>query len=388
MDNRTAGTGYRIPKLSHPTPIASGDNSPMSTRPNMYMIPPNASGVHYSMPVRPNASLIPPTGSGIRWQYNYTPSSNQYVNQNTHPDYTHQPIQGARQYQQYTGIRPNLPTPGQQVGIPSRAHINYPRSYPDETPSQSEGFEGKSELFKFYIGYPRCQPEKRKVLLASNVSLKILHHMELFWIFGNYGDVSRIKLVKDNENKLRNIAFIEFYTATFAAIAREMLDQTCIYDEKLNVSFSNYEKIRSEEECGFPSNGKWRIRSFDEPQFSRYRRYETEDKIGENWRRCLVKPRVTLCSFDKNIEFSAAQLKQHLKESGIDVVDSLTLEKMTYGSHEKSRKIILEFDNISDSMMAMTRLAKVPVMSHFNVKIISEEKRDAGNADSEYKIVE
>ena len=56
----------------------------------------------------------------------------------------------------------------------------------------------------------------------------------LFYLFSLYGDVERVKITR----KKPSCALVEFSTATFAAVARDHLDNTPLLGENIAVTFS------------------------------------------------------------------------------------------------------------------------------------------------------
>ena len=58
-----------------------------------------------------------------------------------------------------------------------------------------------------------------RVLVVSNIPPEIATPTALNNLFGLYGDVAKIKITR----KKANVALVEFYTATMAAIARRNL---------------------------------------------------------------------------------------------------------------------------------------------------------------------
>ena len=56
----------------------------------------------------------------------------------------------------------------------------------------------------------------------------------LFYLFSFYGDVERVKVIR----RKQNCALVEFSTATFAAGARDHLDNTTLLGETIAVTFS------------------------------------------------------------------------------------------------------------------------------------------------------
>ena len=60
----------------------------------------------------------------------------------------------------------------------------------------------------------------------------------IFSLFSLYGDVDRVKVIR----RKVACALVEFNTATFAAIARDYLDNYIFKGQKIVVSFSRYEE--------------------------------------------------------------------------------------------------------------------------------------------------
>ncbi len=83
-------------------------------------------------------------------------------------------------------------------------------------------------------------PSKARVLIVSNLSMNVAQPQALFNLFSAYGDVARVKILR---NKL-NAALVEFSTATMAAIARDHTDGCPVSGKKLVVSFSKFDRVR------------------------------------------------------------------------------------------------------------------------------------------------
>ena len=95
-------------------------------------------------------------------------------------------------------------------------------------------------------------------LLRLTQPLKLLLEIRLVTkpdeLFSVYGDVMRVKVLKEKPSTTTETptrcALVEFKNATSATIARNGLDQFDIFDFKLFVTFSKYDRIRMPEEAG------------------------------------------------------------------------------------------------------------------------------------------
>merc|ERR1712048_243325 len=130
-------------------------------------------------------------------------------------------------------------------------------------------------------------PVKAKTVLLSNVPQEITHTDLLYNLFSFYGDVEKIKLLRNRNN----CALVEFSAATFAAIARDHLDQANIRGAVMAVSFSRYERIRMPHEIGLPPDSN--IKDFSGPEYKKFKRYWNEDFKKSNMKK-IIKPKVTV----------------------------------------------------------------------------------------------
>ena len=105
-----------------------------------------------------------------------------------------------------------------------------------------------------------------QVLLISNLPMNISRPDPLFNLFSFYGDVYRVKILR---NKL-NCALVEFRTATFAMIVRNFMDGIVIDGLKMVVSFSKYDQIRLPEEIGMPPDAF--TKDYSGPEFAKQHR--------------------------------------------------------------------------------------------------------------------
>jgi len=311
------------------------------------------------------------------------------------------------QYQKYDGKKREAPRDDYPV-FNRRMRFKCSNPYPGEVPMVLEGYPEKDDdMIKVdpILIDPRWNfwnlPVKAKVLLVSNLNTKLVNHLAIFNLFGHYGDVLKVKLFRNDEQELRNIAMIEFRTATFAMLARNMLDQESILGQKLVVSFSRYEKIVSEQELGIESCGKWIIRSFEDKDYIKYRRFASEERMKSNLPICIIKPTVTLVAFNFPPEITPSNVIEVVKRNGFQVVDTLALKLHTRNMEpdqndlencDRRRKMFLEFPDTSASLMAMALLTGDPdlgeVVFYFNLNQISSEKNMLQSSDCMYKIVE
>jgi len=375
---------YRIPKLAASAPVKVEMNDPGQRLPS----PSRRS----SSPGRRSSS---PRGFG-----HSSMGQAIYNNARSNPP-------DVSQYQKYDGKKREAPVDDYPV-FNRRIRFKTSNPYPGEVPMVLEGWPEKDDD-NIKVDPILCDPKwnfwnlpaKAKVLLVSNLHSKLVNHLAMFNLFGHYGDVLKVKLFRDDEQKLRNIAMIEFRTATFAMLARNMLDQESILGQKLVVSFSRYEKIVTEEELGIENCGKWIIRSFEDQEYMKYRRFATEDRMKSNLPTCYVKPTATLMAFNFSSDCSPSKIIEIIKRNGFQIIDTLALQMHSASMDrdqnylqncDKRRKFLVEFPDTSSALMALALLTGDPdigeVLFYFNMNTISTEKNMLQSNDSMYKVLE
>eukprot|EP00092_Neocalanus_flemingeri_P031323 GFUD01034019.1.p1 GENE.GFUD01034019.1~~GFUD01034019.1.p1 ORF type:complete len:258 (-),score=75.84 GFUD01034019.1:148-921(-) len=162
-------------------------------------------------------------------------------------------------------------------------------------------------------------PTKARVLLISNVPQAICQPDLLYNLFSFYGDVERVKVLR-NKN---NCSLVEFSTATFACIAKDHLDQTCIRGEKLVVTFSRFDRVRMPEEIGLP--GDVNTKDFSGPEYQKFRRYWSEELKKNNMRKIIIPTSTVHISGVQNGK-SPNDVRRLFETFGLDVVDCVGVE--------------------------------------------------------------
>ncbi len=171
-------------------------------------------------------------------------------------------------------------------------------------------------------------PSNARVLLVSNVPAALAKPNALFNLFGFYGNVARVKILR----RQLKTALIEFDTASFAAIARDNLDNFSIDpDHKLVVSFSRFTRVRTAQvppdADSSPDAAGGLAQDFTlTPELQRRRRYATWEQLLANRRRITPPSPVIHVGASPTMSTSLQVLTSHLESSGLAVKASFATE--------------------------------------------------------------
>lgn len=152
------------------------------------------------------------------------------------------------------------------------------------------------------------------MLLISNVPQDICHPDLLYNLFSFYGDVERIKVLR-NKN---NCALVEFTTATFAAIARDHLDNMMVRGVNMAATFSRFDRVRLPHEIGLPRDEN--TKDFSGTEYAKFKRYWNEDFKKNNMRK-IIKPTATIHISGLTGGQSPNDIKRLFESAGLRVFD-------------------------------------------------------------------
>jgi len=157
-------------------------------------------------------------------------------------------------------------------------------------------------------------PVKAKVLLISNIPQDICHPDLLYNLFSFYGDVDRIKVLR----RKTNCALVEFSSATFAAIARDHLDNTMVRGENMVATFSRFDKVRMPVEIGLPNDEN--TKDYTGADYNKFKRYWNEDMKKNNMRK-IIKPTTTVHIGGLKTGQSPNEVRSLFESAGLTVYD-------------------------------------------------------------------
>jgi len=226
-------------------------------------------------------------------------------------------------------------------------------------------------------------PAKAKVLLVSNLPKELTAPEALFNLFSFYGEVERIKVMR----RRAECALIEFKTATFAAIARDYLDNLVYRGQQLVVSFSKFDRVQLPHESRNPHDGI--IQDFSGPAYQASKRYSTVDMMKRGMKK-ICKPSKTIHIGGVDVNKTPAQLSAKMLEvGGVTVVDCIGIElkKVRKGVQVKGDKMsgYVEFGSVDEAIYVMSKLGNTPGM-RLSFTSDTIEGMKSSFADSKIKI--
>jgi len=157
-------------------------------------------------------------------------------------------------------------------------------------------------------------PVKAKVLLISNIPQDICHPDLLYNLFSFYGDVDRIKVLR----RKTNCALVEFSTATFAAIARDHLDNTKVRGENMVATFSRFDRVRMPGEIGLANDDN--TKDYTGADYNKFKRYWNEEMKKNNMRK-IIKPTTTVHIGGLKTGQSPNEIRSLFESAGLVVYD-------------------------------------------------------------------
>jgi len=185
---------------------------------------------------------------------------------------------------------------------------------------------------------------KAVVLLVSNLPDKIKTPRELCNLFGVYGDVVRVKILRN----VRNSALVEFSSARQALRARDFLDQFDVYGRKMCVSFSKFDRIKLTSEGGYEDDGKTVDFAANRPHRVAHRSASVE----------YYKPKFSLLVTDFPEHVTADILKGTLETNGAEVfhIAAFKRRKLIPGA-EDNFQFLIDLKTRSDGLIAMAKIS-------------------------------
>jgi len=245
-------------------------------------------------------------------------------------------------------------------------------------------------------------PANAKVLLVSNMPEAITKPLEVFNLFSVYGDVMRVKVLKEKPSTTTETptrcALVEFKNATSATIARNGLDQFDIFDFKLFVTFSKYDRIRMPEEAGLEDDG--RTMDFSGSEYDKYRYRFADIKATRKNLPRAVRPSWCIQAINIGPTVTANQVKDWAeKELGLEVFDILAVKAKEASKNEPEfdRHMLISLKTRSDGVVAMAKLPGLfpkdaedtgfKCFFHRSTAPKEREKIEKKKSASEYKII-
>ncbi|XP_023337757.1 polypyrimidine tract-binding protein 2 [Eurytemora carolleeae] len=217
-------------------------------------------------------------------------------------------------------------------------------------------------------------PVKARVLLVSNLPEELNTPERIFSLFSLYGDVDRVKVIR----RKVACALVEFNTATFAAIARDYLDNYIFKGQKIVVSFSRFDRIKLPEEAGFRNEGQ--TMDFSGPDYQSYRRFCTEELKKRNQKK-ITKPTnlIYIGGLEANMSPNSIMEKLVL-DNQVLATDCLGFEMKTNKRNTpgKSKKMVayVQFETVDDAMVVLAYWGiKEGLRISFTKESIEELKR-------------
>lgn len=205
-------------------------------------------------------------------------------------------------------------------------------------------------------------PEKAKVLLITNVHPSINNPKEIFNLFSNYGDVARVKICR----KKANTALVEFTEAKSAYIARNALDQYMVFESKMFVTFSKYDRIKlpSENPNKALVEDDGNTMDFSTPEFEPFRyRFKDAQHRAKNIKNA-VKPSRTIQVINIPARLTADDIENFLtNDCGMPVFKTVAIRRK-FGKADAQSPEGPEFDRHIliglDFNTAVVAMAKLP----------------------------
>jgi len=220
-----------------------------------------------------------------------------------------------------------------------------------------KGREGREPELALFVD-PRFRywnlPAKARVLLVSNVPQALNSPELLYNLFSFYGDVVRIKIIR----RKTDCALIEFTTATFAAIARDYIDNLVFKGTQLVVSFSRFDRVRLPNEIGITDDGQ--TKDFSGEEYKTSKRYGTEELKKANMKK-IVGPKKVIHINGMEGNVSPNGVRDMLASVGAQVADIIGLEmkkttkKAGVTTQVKSNKMFAyaELASVDDAILAI-----------------------------------
>lgn len=199
-------------------------------------------------------------------------------------------------------------------------------------------------------------PSKAKVLLISNIPQDICHPDLLYNLFSFYGDVDRIKVLR----RKTNCALIEFSTATFAAIARDHLDNTAVRGENMVATFSRFDRVRLPEEIGLPRDEN--TKDYTGAEYNKFKRYWNEDMKKNNMRK-IIKPTTTVHIGGLKTGQSPNEVRRLFESAGLSVYDCVGVAVKTKVKEGEAKPApgtgrmfaYLQFGSVDDGVIGLAQ---------------------------------
>lgn len=205
----------------------------------------------------------------------------------------------------------------------------------------------------------------------------------LYYLFSFYGDVERVKIIR----KKQNCALVEFATASFAAVARDHLDNTTILGETIAVTFSRFDRVSLPSEFGQEDDEL--TKDYNGPTYESCKRYATEDLKKLNMK-YIVPPTCTLHVNNIPVGKSPNNIKETFESYGFPVLDCIgvPVRKSKKAEDEQSgvprMYCYLEMRSLDDAILGLTQLSSPSGLrisfSRESVESLRQAAADKGQA--------